>query len=1141
MTAPTSSAAWSVGHTVDGRYRVIGELGRGGMGVVHRVRHLAWGIDMAVKSSRPEVFSGRGEQDLFVREAEAWVSLGLHPNVCACHYVRVLDGVPRVFAEYVEGGSLAEWIGDGRLYDTVAADPLARILDTAVQVARGLEHAHRRGLVHQDVKPANVLLDGAGAAKITDFGLARSKAATASTRPDGAPGASVLVPAGGMTVAYASPEQLAGQRVGRRSDVYSFAVLVLEMFTGGVHWSAGSVAGMALDDYLADPANPVAVPPEAGNLLRRCLRPDPADRPASMADIAEVLAGIHELVTGASYPRPAPREADLRADELNNRGLSLLDLDRSADAGQAFAQALAADPHHVGAVYNGGLLRWRTGEITDLELVAQLEAIPQGSAADWQVRLLLARVHLERGDLEAAGGLLDHLARERPDDADVRAALRVAASGSVADARGTETRALGEPFALPGPPVKLLARHAVTGYLPIRFSPDGRLALSGHWDGTVRLWDTATGEQRLELRGYRKEVLGVDLAPDGSYALSTSRDGTVQLWDLRARRCARVIRTVAHPTGCPMGLSADGRIGVWTGADGRTQVWDLRAGTFLWSLGTTFERSLDDTRYVVSADGRHVLTAEEDGARLWNVTDGRGRVLAACTPSHAVCFSPDGQLAAAAGRDRAIRVWSVADGRQLRGLTGETAPAGHLAISAGGRLLLSGTTGEHTVRVWELHSGRCLRTFSAQKYGMHHVGFPHADDRFGSSVGGHPELPTRRWRLPGAGYAAEAHVIKPREYAEVSRLGGLAEELLAGARQAMADGRRRSAFDLLTRARSIPGYERAPQVLDAWHELGRTARPVGLRAAWSRPLDAGNLSDGGITAIGVAAGARARRAVTGQGDGTIRLWDLDSGTCVRVLDDHRGRVDEVALSDDARTVLCKAIKPLAISRWRLDGNAHADPSQLTPDWDMTRTITFTGDGRHAWFGSGDGVIRRWDLDADRCVATIKNGGAVNVISTSADERLAAVGDTRGVVRLWDITTRTCLQTWKGPHQPILSACLSADGRLAMSTHMDMSGDKPSETIRLWDAGTHRCLRQFEGHKDWVAAVRFTPDARFAFSAGHDRTIRMWDVATGRCLHILEGHQERTRHLEVTTDLRNLISAGDDGVRLWELDWDLMPG
>jgi WD40 repeat protein len=203
---------------------------------------------------------------------------------------------------------------------------------------------------------------------------------------------------------------------------------------------------------------------------------------------------------------------------------------------------------------------------------------------------------------------------------------------------------------------------------------------------------------------------------------------------------------------------------------------------------------------------------------------------------------------------------------------------------------------------------------------------------------------------------------------------------------------------------------------------------------------------------------------------------------------------------------------------------------------MRRTIRITGDGRYAWLGGGDGVLRRWDLDDDRCVATISGNGPVNVISTSADGRLAAVGDSNGVVRLRDLDTGACLRTWTGPREPILSACLSADGRLAMSTHQVMSSGAKDEPIRLWDAGAERSVREFAGHEGWASAVRFTPDARFAFSAGRD--IRMWEVATGRCLHVLEGHQQYIRHLELTPDLRNLVSAGDDGIRLWDLDWEL---
>jgi serine/threonine protein kinase len=119
----------------------------GGMGLVHRVRHLQWDVDLAVKSPRPEMLRTAADRERFIAEAQAWVALGLHPHVCACHDVRVLDGedVPRVFAEYLAGGSLRDRIDDRHLYDGTAEDAVARMLDISVQVAWGLQHAHEHG------------------------------------------------------------------------------------------------------------------------------------------------------------------------------------------------------------------------------------------------------------------------------------------------------------------------------------------------------------------------------------------------------------------------------------------------------------------------------------------------------------------------------------------------------------------------------------------------------------------------------------------------------------------------------------------------------------------------------------------------------------------------------------------------------------------------------------------------------------------------------------------------------------------------------------------------------------------------------------------------------------------------------------
>ncbi|MGA6164974.1 hypothetical protein [Amycolatopsis magusensis] len=130
-------ARWQAGDVVDGRYQVERVFENGGMGLVYRVRHLAWGVDLAVKCPRPELFCDELDRQRFVDEAQVWVSLGLHPNVCACHYVRTLAGIPRLFAEFVPGGNLTDRICDGRLYEGDRIAVLARILDFAIQLATG--------------------------------------------------------------------------------------------------------------------------------------------------------------------------------------------------------------------------------------------------------------------------------------------------------------------------------------------------------------------------------------------------------------------------------------------------------------------------------------------------------------------------------------------------------------------------------------------------------------------------------------------------------------------------------------------------------------------------------------------------------------------------------------------------------------------------------------------------------------------------------------------------------------------------------------------------------------------------------------------------------------------------------------------
>lgn len=218
---------WKTGDLILGQYEVIDLLGEGGMGTVQRVHHRGWNIDLAVKSPQPGTFSREGGEENFVREAETWVKLDVHPHIVTCYYVRTLGGIPRIFVECVTAGSLADWIKSRRLYQGSQQAALERMLDIAIQFAWGLHAAHEQGLVHQDVKPANVMMTGEGVAKVTDFGLARARVmAGDANSPVSSSQQSILVSSRGMTPAYCSPEQAEGRELGRKTDIWSWGPAV---------------------------------------------------------------------------------------------------------------------------------------------------------------------------------------------------------------------------------------------------------------------------------------------------------------------------------------------------------------------------------------------------------------------------------------------------------------------------------------------------------------------------------------------------------------------------------------------------------------------------------------------------------------------------------------------------------------------------------------------------------------------------------------------------------------------------------------------------------------------------------------------------------------------------------------------------
>ena len=365
-------------------YRVESEAMVGGMGFVWRVHHTGWDVDLAMKRPRPEAFQTESQKQNFTDECRHWINLGLHPNIVSCYYVREIEGVPAIFSEWMENGSLESHIKDGTLYSGTKEEVRERLLDIAIQFARGLHYAHENGLIHQDVKPDNLLLAEDWTAKVSDFGLAKAMSMLTflegtATELEMDADATMVSPAGGKTPTYCSPEQAAGQLLTRRTDIYSWAVSVMEMYLGHKPWAhgrtlTGPLAGAACRDYFVM-CTERPIPEALQELLAQCMRQNPDDRPRDFGIVEAELQRIYREKTGSPYPRSVPAAAAETSDSLNNRALSFLDLGKSDTAMDCWEQALKLESGHRASVFNQTLARYRQGLLKPWEAEAALDAI----------------------------------------------------------------------------------------------------------------------------------------------------------------------------------------------------------------------------------------------------------------------------------------------------------------------------------------------------------------------------------------------------------------------------------------------------------------------------------------------------------------------------------------------------------------------------------------------------------------------------------------------------------------------------------------------------------------------------------------------------------------------------------------------
>ncbi|MFQ5473706.1 MAG: protein kinase, partial [Dehalococcoidia bacterium] len=602
---------------------------------------------MAVKSALAHV----SEQEI-TREAEVWMELGLHPNIVSCYFVRNLGGIPRIFVEYVEAGTLQEWLYGEMRRNEVGTEPTgekpreltrAQRLGIAIGICRGMQHAHtfawtdrsgakQVGLVHRDLKPLNILLTSDGVPRITDFGLVGFGPASRKARPQEAAPAgeldATLVKSisgeGGLvgTPAYAAPEQWNSRgSVGKAADIYAFGVILYELFCGRRPFVLPQELRHAVPELKQaeyermhcqqEPPDPASLVPdidsELSALMVRCLSKNPEDRgnrPGRFAELGRKLKTIYKRLEYEDYDdlRPEPKPTDLLADSLNNRALSYFEIGQPNRAEESWAKALKADPHHPESTYNRGVFLWRAARMTDDELVRQMEEVRRSHEDTWVDEYLLALVHLERGDCSTAIHLLQELVDSDYASAETRTTLNAAKTRLVRSRRLLRT----------------FRGHSGSAR-SLWLSPDAARALSVSADNkTLRLWDTQTGQSLRAFSAFTSNLSLVRVSADGSLALLAGSDQNapigqnawtlvdrVKVWDLNRDECVRSFQFRARD----LALSPDGKYflsvsdGQKPGGAGEIRLWDLATGSFVMA----FDGHSGSNCIGISPDGAHAL------------------------------------------------------------------------------------------------------------------------------------------------------------------------------------------------------------------------------------------------------------------------------------------------------------------------------------------------------------------------------------------------------------------------------------------------------------------------------------------------------------------------------------------------------
>jgi WD40 repeat protein/tRNA A-37 threonylcarbamoyl transferase component Bud32 len=1119
-TGPAEAPAESSKSPAIPDYEILGELGRGGMGVVYKARQPGLKRLAALKMILSGDYASPEELARFRREAEAIARL-CHPHIVQVYEVGEYDGRPFFSLEYVDGGTLAAKLRVG-LLDPKAAAALVE------KLARAMHAVHQCSVVHRDLKPANVLLTADGTPKITDFGLAKKLDEDAGQTHSGA----IM-----GTPSYMAPEQASGgaARATPLADVYALGAILYECLTGRPPFRAATVGQtlrQVLDDEPVAPRrlNP-AVPRDLETVCLKCLEKGPAKRYADAYELAEDLRRF--LALEPVRARPVGRAERLGRWARRNPVVAGL------TAAAAALLVLVAVVGGVGYV--------QTSAALGAARIARDEEAKQRQEADHQKEQALRQEAQARRERDMINGLF--YAAQMP------RAYRLWEAGDLTRLR----RLLAQHLPRPGWTdhrawewyyLEALCRDspwAVRGHadpvLALAWSADGKRLASADGTGTIKLWDAAAGREISTVRAHAGAVYVLSWGPDGKRLASAGADNP-------------------HPIN--VGPS-----------QARVKIWDVSTGKEILSLSGAAGGWLAPAP-AWSPDGQRLAVAGPEGVRVWELATGKE---ALTLRGHldrvaALAWSPDGTRLASLGGDGMAKVWEAATGKPvytLRGLV-DTSPgvhdAGLLAWAAGGRQLF-GARPEGKIVVWDAATGaevrnRTLFTPFLRGGPAHSPGlaFTPRGQRLAVTSGSHGTgetihiwdtelgkelLPLRTTEGPGARLGSIPLPLTwspDGEYLARGGADGFIKVLKVSAVRKLTRTVRTGSgnppvWSHDSRAIITPGREGTIQFWDA--VTGEVTRTLG---GATREMTAVNWSRDG------------RRLATGNRVGQIDLWDVASGKNILTLEGHSHEISSLSWGPgDRRLASLSAGRPgggqvrvwdTATGRQTLAG----DLPGLGPRARLLLAWSPGGDWLATAAQGGGGQV--WDAGTGTQVLTLERAyglGAPGVVALAwrADRGQLVTAGRHGVVKVWDAAAGKEVSSQRVPRppggapagEPGLS--WSPDGRrLAL---MGREG-----TLQVWDSASDQVvltLRTPDASPLAPIEAVWSPDGRRLVSSAPNRAsrdkVQVWDTSSGKELFSRDGIKRLGQPplagwLTWAPDGRRLAAALAEGVvEVWDVE------